>query len=76
VQNVLTKLGVRSRLQAAALVAKEGLAAELGDPIPAPRHHPAAAGMPHLPGRGLSALHSSMGEGHLWQELDSASSAL
>lgn len=31
VQNVLTKLGVRSRLQAAALVAKEGLAAELDE---------------------------------------------
>jgi DNA-binding NarL/FixJ family response regulator len=31
VQNVLTKLGVRSRLQAAALVAREGLADEFGD---------------------------------------------
>lgn len=31
VQNVLTKLGVRSRLQAAALVARAGLLAELGD---------------------------------------------
>ena len=34
VQNVLTKLGVRSRLQAAALVAREGLADEL---VPKPR---------------------------------------
>ena len=31
VQNVLTKLGVRSRLQAAALVAREGLPDEFGD---------------------------------------------
>ena len=31
VQNVLTKLGVRSRLQAAAMVAREGLAGELGE---------------------------------------------
>jgi two-component system nitrate/nitrite response regulator NarL len=33
VQNVLTKLGVRSRLQAAALVAREGLTEQLGDPV-------------------------------------------
>jgi two-component system nitrate/nitrite response regulator NarL len=32
VQNVLTKLGVHSRLQAVALVAREGLADELHDP--------------------------------------------
>lgn len=34
VQNVLTKLGVRSRLQAAALVAREGLADELDSEPP------------------------------------------
>jgi hypothetical protein len=34
VQNVLTKLGVRSRLQAAALVAREGLAGELDGESP------------------------------------------
>jgi DNA-binding NarL/FixJ family response regulator len=34
VQNVLTKLGVRSRLQAAALVAREGLTDESGDDRP------------------------------------------
>jgi two-component system, NarL family, nitrate/nitrite response regulator NarL len=38
VQNVLTKLGVRSRLQAAALVAKEGLSGELETLIPRPRY--------------------------------------
>lgn len=38
VQNVLTKLGVRSRLQAAALIAREGLVDELdGEPDAAPR---------------------------------------
>jgi two-component system nitrate/nitrite response regulator NarL len=37
VQNVLTKLGVRSRLQAAALVARAGLADELRKPPPGAR---------------------------------------
>ena len=37
VQNVLTKLGVRSRLQAAALVARGGLADELREPSPTAR---------------------------------------
>ncbi len=39
VQNVLTKLGVSSRLQAAALVAREGLADELDNLVPQPRYH-------------------------------------
>jgi two-component system nitrate/nitrite response regulator NarL len=42
VQNVLTKLGVRSRLQAGALVAREGLAEELDDPNAGLRTSPGA----------------------------------
>jgi two-component system nitrate/nitrite response regulator NarL len=39
VQNVLTKLGVRSRLQAAALVAREGLTDELDSDPPRALYH-------------------------------------
>jgi DNA-binding NarL/FixJ family response regulator len=57
VQNVLTKLGVRSRLQAAALVAREGLTDELTALLPQPsRAEPELLEVPMTAPVGRSAL--------------------
>ena len=67
VQNVLTKLGVRSRLQAAALVAREGLAGELDNLIPQPRR-PAAGDLPGGARPRSASSPRDLAEDRLWLE--------